>query len=152
MSHLICFSMKLNIYHLTRTYGFWRRMKQFCKNSGNKGMWYCNNVSFQSKCCRILPTSQLSNIQLSNTQLTNQLPLSVSTPVSSTDTSKQELENSSAHSGQIASTSINSPISPKKPPQQEQLQINSPAAKSSPVQQESSTDTADKSQNSKESK
>ncbi|XP_043579385.1 coilin isoform X2 [Bombus pyrosoma] len=98
----------------------------------------------------VLPKSQLSHIQLSSTQLTNQLHLSVSTPISSVETSKQE--NSSAHSEQIESTSINSSTSPKEPPQKEQLPINSPAAKSSPMQQECVADTIDKSQDTKENR
>ncbi|XP_071879181.1 uncharacterized protein isoform X2 [Bombus fervidus] len=88
----------------------------------------------------VLPKSQLSC-----TLLTNQLCVSVSNPVSSVDTSKQD---SSAHPKQIEPTSINSSSS-KNLPQQEQLPINS-AAKSSPMQQECPADITDKSQNANE--
>lgn len=98
-------------------------------------MWYCNNVSFQSKCCRVLPKTRLSNIQLSSTQLINQLHLAVSNPVSPIDAGKQDPESSHANSKRIGPTAI-----------------NSPAAKSSPMQQEFPTDITDKLQNSKESK
>lgn len=98
-------------------------------------MWYCNNVSFQSKCCRVLPKTRLSNIQLSSTQLINQLHLAVSNPVSPIDAGKQDPESNHANSKRIGPTAI-----------------NSPAAKSSPMQQEFPTDITDKLQNSKESK
>ncbi|XP_060811708.1 uncharacterized protein LOC132904903 isoform X1 [Bombus pascuorum] len=89
----------------------------------------------------VLPKSPLSC-----TQLTNQLNVSVSNPVSSVDTSRQD---SSAHPKQVEPISINSSSS-KNPPQQEQLLINSRAIESSSMQQECPAAITNKLQNAKE--